>query len=177
MINKIGPYVDSDFDAAIKKQALTMGLVTLSEIGVELNERKDDKTTMELQQENQLELQKEQAKNQPKTPTGTPGRPKTAKDKKQRKKRDFKAQTRGSDEAVVEVWLQHAQSDINDFLNDHILTLYNKKNFRQLNLEQVQTSEQIRFGVLFNLEPLSPITDEIILDALINPLPSEVTQA
>lgn len=166
--NKTGPYMDSDIDHALLKTVFQQGWVTPSQVGLELPEPQEgEKTFIEYKADQEAKLRQDNDQ----VPENTRGRPKMSKDKQKRKSKQFQPKTK-ADLAHFYVWLQEAQESVNDFLNDHILDLFGKANFRQLNLEQVYKAERLRFGVLFNLEPLGKITKETIFEALkAGPLP------
>ncbi|KKL06985.1 hypothetical protein LCGC14_2590540, partial [marine sediment metagenome] len=90
------------------------------------------------------------------------GRPKNSRDKQKRKEKRFTPRNK----AVLEIWANHVQNAIAEFLNPHILDLYDKKNMRSLTAEQMNNSEKLKFGVLCNLEPLGEVGQETILQAL-----------
>lgn len=157
---KLGPYIDSDIDKSLMKIAFQQGYVTPSQVGLNLPEPLDgEKTFLEFQADQQPQGSDSQV------PEKTRGRPKMSKDKQKRKNKQFQPKTK-ADLANYYVWLQDAQDKVNEFLNAHILNLYNKSNFRQLNLQEVHKAEQLRFGVLFNLEPMIKVDDNIVFNAL-----------
>ena len=172
MVPKAGPFHEADFDNQLKKIVLQLGDVTPSEVGLELEERKEgEKTRMEQQQEGQMELQKLQQAQKPKPKEGgkkgqpQQGRPKNSNDKTKRKKKTFKPAIKAS-ESSTKIWISASQNKINSFLTQYILELNGKDNLRQLTSKEIACAENLKFGVLFNLEPLSDVNDVSILEAL-----------
>jgi hypothetical protein len=96
------------------------------------------------------------------TKTGTPGRPINKKDSKKRKTPKFRPKTR----AALEIWAKAAQSQVNNTLNSFLLQKFNKQNFRQMSDKEVAIAENLKCGVLFNLEPMQEISEEKIFAAL-----------
>ncbi len=179
MVPKAGAFHEPDFENQLKKIVLQLGDATPSEVGLELEERKEgEKTRMELQQEGQMELQKMQQAQKPKEggKKGQPqqGRPKNSSDKTKRKKKVFKPAVKAS-ESSTKIWISATQAKINTFLTPYILELNGKDNLRKLTTKEIACAENLKFGVLFNLEPLSDINDTAILEALkVGPLSSSI---
>lgn len=174
--DKAGPYHDANTDSALKKIALQTQVVTPSEVGLELNERKDG-------QESGLELRsKQQNKNQQsgkpgpeEEQKGTPqeGRPKNSKDTQPRKQKQINPRTK----AVLQIQARAAQDEIANIINPIILDLFGKKNFRSLSSKQSDDAERIRFGVLYNLESFSNIDLDSVQVALSHSIPPEIDRA
>ena len=179
MVPKAGAFHEPDFMNQLKKIVLTSGDVTPSEVGLELEERKDgEQTSLEQAQDNVVKLQKMKQTQKPKEEgkKGQPGqgRPKNAKDKTKRKPKEFKPKVKAS-EASIKIWISDTQSKINSFLSQYILQLYGKDNLRQLTSKNIAQAENLKFGVLFNLEPLSSVDDASIIKALkTGPLASSI---
>ena len=87
-----------------------------------------------------------------------------------RKTKTFKPKLK----ANVEVWLRNAQSFISDTLNEIYLQTNNKKNMRTLSSVETKQLEKVKFGVLFNLDPLSNLDESMIYGALQEPIDSEL---
>ena len=89
------------------------------------------------------------------------GRPQNSKDSKQRKKKTFKPKTK----AALELWAITAQNVISEILNPKIIKSLEKKNMRSLSSKEYKLADNIKFNVLFNLEPFIDLTKKNILEA------------
>jgi hypothetical protein len=153
---KSGPHHESQQDFALKKIALTTGVVAPSEVGLELEDKTDNQISMMEQRMNMLQ-NKFDNNNSPKPA----GRPSGAKDNKQRT-RDFKPKRK----AVMEIWARNAQDKIGEIINPALLDHFGKANMRSLSQQETLVSENIRFGVLLQLEPFSLVKAKQILELL-----------
>ncbi len=165
---------------ALKKVFATTGVVTPSQVGLNEDEvRKDfkmypkkagEKTAMEM-------------KPVPKPPGGGgsstkkkgqqgQGRPKTSKDSTKRATKKFTP--RGK--AVVTTWARAALEAISQFLNQDLLEYFDKKNMRSLSAEETRIAEEMKFGVLCQMEPLSEINEAALLGSLTQQIPSNVKE-
>ena len=154
-IPKAGPYHDANFDSQVKKLVVQNGTATPSEVGVNLEPRKDgEQTAVEIKQ----------ALTKPDKPTGTPGegRPKNSKDSEKREERTFLPQTGAS----VTIWATQAQEAISEIVNPMFLEFNQKKNLRSLSNEQTQELENIKSRILFNIQPYSAISHQMVHDIL-----------
>lgn len=100
-------------------------------------------------------------------PVGRPedGRPKNSKDKQPRKKRvDTPKNKPGV--ASLSLWTNNAQKTIADIVTPSLLAHYGKKNLRSLTKTESAELEDIKFGVLANLEPMSQLDEDSVLAAL-----------
>jgi hypothetical protein len=162
-------------DVEFAKIALQSGQATPSEVGLELKENKQGEVK---QADRQMELEKFKIKNKPKPTVGGKkpkgrsgqGRPKTSKDSKKRKAKTFRARS------MIESWARAAQNKITETVNPAVLATHNKKNMRQLTTEQAEDAENIKFGVLCSLKPLSEVNDEAIASVINNPTPSDAKE-
>jgi hypothetical protein len=135
MVNKASPYHDPEFNDGLRKIALQLGLAAPSEVGLQLEDKKDgEKTVMELKTESEIEKMKSQPKPAPpapgQKPPGQDGRPNGQKDTKQRKQREFKPQPGIPQNASVQLWAIEAQEKISQIVNPCLLEFYGKKNMR-----------------------------------------------
>lgn len=158
---KASPYHNPNLDSELKKIIMQSGGVAPSELGIELQERKNgEKSAKELD-----------AKLAPKPvpgvsvrvggkPKGKPGqgRPVGKKDSIKRKKKPKPRKAA----AFISLfnWANDAQELINDALTPFILDHYNKKNLRFLTKAEVEDFEKLKFGLLTNLIPYSEISTE-----------------
>lgn len=149
---KISPFHQADQDFHLKKITLQTGVTSPSEVGLELEEKKDgEKSMMDMrgeQQKEQLSFRQQDSK------TGTPGRPKNSNDTKPRQSRTFKPALKAS----IEIWAKEAQDTISKLLNPGILESFSKANMRSLSSEEFSQSEEMKFSILMNIEPFTDIT-------------------
>lgn len=165
MIDKAGPWHDPQPENALKKIALQLGIVTPSEIGLELNSKKDgEQNGLELKQQLQPSKPTPLASDSPESLPGEPqqGRPKNSKDTAPRKQKQFAPQTGAS----LMIWASKAQDKINDIINPILLEFYNKKNVRSLTASEYKEFDEVKAKVLFSLEPFCKIDQGLIFSAL-----------
>lgn len=163
MIDKAGPWHDPQFDNALKKISLQLGIVTPSQIGLDLPKKKPgEQTAIELKnQQPKTQLQPKMANDPakeslPKEPGE--GRPKLSKDSEKRKQKIFSPQTG----AKLMLWSSSAQDQISNIINPIILEYFNKKNIRSLSNTENETLENIKTNILFNTRPFDKINKDII---------------
>lgn len=169
-VKKAGPFHDSQFDIALKKIALQQKLITPKQAGLELEEDSEQTPF-----DKQLEVQKQRQANSGGTTnknkkSGENGRPAGKKDSQKRKTKNFKPQVR----AVVEVWADDAQSKINDILKPYILKEFSKKNMRSLTTIETEQAEQLKAGVLYNIDPMIKVNADIIEQSLNKPIRADI---
>jgi hypothetical protein len=168
--DKAGPYHDANTDSALKKLALQTGVVTPSEVGLELDDRQDgQKPALEMRQQ-----QKNGPNNQEKEKQGAPGegRPKNSKDSSPRKPRKSKPSSPNNKmAAMTQLWAKQTQSKISKIVNPLLLEYYKKKNMRSLSSVETNEAEMIRFSVLCNLPSFCEVDYEEIKDALDKKIP------
>lgn len=161
MVPKSGPYYNPQLEDSLKKIALQTGIVTPSEVGLELEKKKAG-------QKNGLEFKVPSPNgggNIPSSKTpGQPqqGRPKTSKDTKQRKTKQFAPQTG----ATIQIWAMNTQDKISDILNPHLLDFYQKKNMRSLSNVEYNEAENTKTKILLSLDPFCKATEDIVLSKL-----------
>jgi hypothetical protein len=164
MVPKAGPYFNPQLEDSLKKIALQTGIVTPSQVGLDLERKKPS----------------EQAALDMKSPLGgspfgggkpvsdkTPGqpqqgRPKTSKDTQKRKTKEFSPQVGAS----LQLWAIEAQDKISELLNPHLLEFYGKKNMRSLSNIEYDEAEATKTKIFFSLEPLATITEDVVLSKL-----------
>jgi len=168
MINKAGPWYDPQFENALKKLSLQLGLVTPSQVGLDLPKKKPGEKTA-------LEQKAEQIK----APFGSPktvndssseslpkeageGRPKLSKDVEKRKDKTFTPQTG----AKLAIWSSSAQDYISQLINPLILDYFNKKNLRSLSNKETDILEEIKTNILFNTKPYAKLNSDYINNSL-----------
>lgn len=164
MVNKAGPWYDPQPENGLKKIALQTGVVSPSEVGLELSERKNgEKSSLELKQNSRPT---QLAKDSPESLRSQPqqGRPKLSKDTDKRKPKEFKPQTGAS----LTLWAAQAQDNINTIINPIMLEFYQKKNLRSLSNLESKELESLKTQILFDLKPFCTINSEHILEKISN---------
>lgn len=106
------------------------------------------------------------------------GRPKTSKDSYQRN-RKYKIRTSADQQLdsmagflTMMQWAKEAIGQIGDIIIPGILEHYNKKSLRELTLKETEIVESLKFSILANVMPYSPIDADIVAAAN-KPLPQE----
>jgi hypothetical protein len=120
-VPKSGPYYSPEIDNELRKISLQTGIVTPSEVGLELDKKKGgQKSAMDAK--NEVMIQKQSTG--PTKPAGVSGqgRPKNSKDSGQRQTKKFSPQTGAS----LQIWANEAQDKINEIMNPYFLEFYNK---------------------------------------------------
>lgn len=171
MVSKSGPWFDPQFENSLKKIALQIGIVSPSQVGLELEKKKNgEKTALE------MKIPPTQlggggiVKTSPSLPKEPgAGRPKLSKDTEKRKTKKFSPQTG----AKLSMWASGAQDKISEVINPIILEFFNKKNLRSLSHLESQKLEDIKTNILLLIDPFSAIGSE----SIINHLPSEKTNS
>ena len=168
MVQKAGPWHDPQFENALKKISLQLGIVTPSQVGLDLPKKKPSEKTA-------LEQKAEQVK----SPFGAPkvandpsseslpkeageGRPKLSKDTEKRKDRTFSPQTG----AKLLIWSSSAQDKISSIINPLILEYFDKKNLRSLSNAENEELEKIKTNILFQTKPFAKLNEENITEYL-----------
>lgn len=157
-VEKTSPYHNPEFEKDLKKIALQTGLSAPSEIGLDLEEKKDsDKSLMDMKND------VIKSKNNPRenNPKGVPGegRPKNSKDSQQRKTKEFAPQTG----AAINLWAISTQDKINQIMNPYFLEFFNKKNMRSLSSTEYTEAEDTKTKILLCLNVLENVTEDKIL--------------
>jgi hypothetical protein len=165
-VPKAGPFHTAEKEFEHKKSLLQNGDVAPSELGIELKPRK----TGEEPRIDKLGKQKAaQRKSSPtnKKKSGSKGRPKNITEVKKRKKKpNFRPQTGKASYHNLLLWANSAYNTISDKLSPVILSTLNKKNFRQLTVQESKEAEDFKFAVFSQLEPFTNITDAVIYAVL-----------
>jgi len=154
---KAGAFYDPQFMLALKKVALQTGAVTPGQVGLKLDPKPSGEQPalkMKVPPGGTTTTKKKGAPGQ--------GRPKNKKDSTPRKKKTFTPKSK----AVMEIWADFAQSAISEVLNEGFIEHYQKKNMRSLTAKQLGMAENVKFGVLCNIEPLSEVSETTISAAL-----------
>ena len=132
MVLKTSPWHDPMFEENLKKTALQIGLVTPSQVGLDLPKKKANEKTV-LEMKSSAPTGQSIVKDSPESLKGEPqqGRPKNSKDTTKRKERKFAPQTG----ARLHIWANSAQDQLAEILNPILLDFYSKKNMRSLSSE------------------------------------------
>ena len=154
MVQKSGPFFDPQFENSLKKIALQVGIATPSQLGLDLEQKKNgEKTALEMKT----------TKINDNTIPGVPqqGRPRLSKDSKKRKEKTFMPRSG----AKMVLWASRAQDKISEIINPMMLEFFNKKNLRSLSNTETIQLEDIKTNILFNINPYALINNDIIIQA------------
>ena len=156
MVPKAGPWYDPQTEESLKKIALQNGLATPSQVDLNLKPKKRNEQSL-------LDL-KNNSPVQTTDNSGVPGqgRPKTSKDTKQRKTKQFVPQTGAS----VQLWALEAQEKISEVINPVLIDFYQKKNMRSLSSEEYSEAENTKAKILFSISPFAAINEDTIMAQL-----------
>ena len=156
---KVSPYHQVDQDYGLKKIALQTGQSAPSEVGLELEEKKEG--------EDSLVNLKEPKGNpsQQESPVQEPGRPKNVKDTQKRQEKTFTPKIKASFGSDM-IWAEEAQAKISDIINPLMLASLGKKSLRNLTSEEFDGLEDVKFEILCNLNIGDEITSEIISEVV-----------
>jgi hypothetical protein len=156
MVPKAGPWYDPQTEERLKKIALQNGLATPSQVDLNLKPKKRNEQSL-------LDL-KNNSPVQTTDNSGVPGqgRPKTSKDTKQRKTKQFVPQTGAS----VQLWALEAQEKISEVINPVLIDFYQKKNMRSLSSEEYSEAENTKAKILFSISPFAAINEDTIMAQL-----------
>jgi hypothetical protein len=159
---KVSPYHPVDKDHIFKKIVLQQGVVTPSEVGVELEEKEKGQQPAIVMREKAK--QQAQPKGRPEDPGNfnnplPPGRPKNSDDKQKRKEKDFKPKIKASEFS----WAKSSYKKISEIVHPIVLQSLNKKTLRNLTAAEFNDLESLKFEILCNLD----IGDDINLNSVI----------
>ena len=162
MIEKSGPWFDPQFENSLKKMSLQLGIVTPSQVGLELEKKKNgEKNAIEMKMSNTpTKLAIDPTSDSLPKESGD-GRPKLSKDKTKRKTKIFKPRTG----AKLMIWAKNSQDQISDIINPILLEFYNKKNIRSLSSTEIKELEQVKTNILLNLTPDTTISSDNIIQS------------
>ncbi len=152
--HKISPF--SQHEQEMKKVALSGGAVTPSEVGLDLEEKKEgQKSRQELTNEVILEKNKSMMS----------GRPKNITETSKRKKKTTNNQVRIKGSSIY-FWANSAQKKIHDILLKGLDSIFEKKSLRELSTEEADTFEKLKRKALFNMQAFSDVNEESIIQSL-----------
>jgi hypothetical protein len=157
MVPKAGPWYDPQIEDDLKKIALQTGVVTPSQVDLQLKPKKKGEQTI-------LDSKTLVAPPIPDNNPGQPGqgRPKNSKDKEKRKTKKFSPRTG----AALQLWALEAQEKIANTLNPHLIEFYGKKNMRSLSSTEYLEAENTKTKLLFTLAPFAAINEDILMAKL-----------
>ncbi len=154
---KSGPWNDPEHPEALEKIALQTGVVTPSEVGLDLDSRKDGQVPA-------IELKQKQQEQQKKGQPGQ-GRPQNSKDKKQRKQKRVLPRT-VSEFTQMYAWARKVQKLVSDTIDPVWLATTGKKNMRSLTDREADGVERLKFAILCSFSPNENVTTENVLEKL-----------
>ena len=165
MVQKAGPWHDPNPDVALKKIALQNGIVTPSQVGLELDKKKaGEKTGIEMKTPSiPTKLANDPSSDSLPKESGE-GRPKLSKDANKRKPRSFSPRTG----AKLMIWANATQDKISSIINPVILDFYNKKNLRSLSNSELIYLEDLKTNILLNIIPYTRIDNDVVLASFAN---------
>lgn len=159
MPKKSDPYHNGDVEHDFIKIAMQKG-----EIGIE------DVTDIKASHPEVLDVNQQQDKERKVEDKG--GRPKFSKDKNGRKQKTVKPKdTPKKNSASLIIWANDAQKQISAILNPAMLSIYNKRNLRELSQSEVKELEALKFATLCQITPYDDISVEKVV-AILDQSPS-----
>jgi hypothetical protein len=171
MVNKAGPWFDPEPEKSLRKIALQTGIVAPSQVGLELDKKKNNEKTLldaktAVVPKGNSNKPTKLANDSPESLKGIPqqGRPKNSQDSTKRKTKVFSPQSGAS----LMLWASKAQDTINSTMNPILLDFYSKKNMRSLSTSEIIEVENIKTKILLNTNPLEIITEATITKAFAN---------
>lgn len=161
MPRKTGPYTEQD--EALQKIALQTGIVTPSEVGLELDEKKPGEVSaLKVKQKEAASKAKGNGTFPAKSGTPSQGRPKNSGDSKKRKKKRVIPRTAASFMENL-AWARKTQKTISDVLDPVWLQATSKKDLRSLSYEEFDNIEKLKFAVLCNIPMGTEVSSESLM--------------
>lgn len=162
--DKASPFHTPEKDHDYKKIFSQRGVVTPGELGIDLDDRSDgEKTAVEQQLESQMKMKEIDSK---RGESANPGRPRNIPETKKRKPKPKPEIRNKADFVNTVMWANEAQKTISEIVTPAVLSVYGKKNLRQLSKSESAELEQIKFGVLCAFEPYTKISAENVYKAM-----------
>lgn len=155
---KATPFHDPRWEDKFRQIFAQQGLLTPSELGLELFERKNgEETFVDINFKQQKDLEKFKEKKS----QNDGGRPDGAKDSKKRKQKEVKTKEGTvATFANIFIWANQAQEDINKLVTPLVLQASGKKNIRSLSKHEYDQYESMKFTVLSKMDPFLAISEE-----------------
>lgn len=163
---KASPLHNPNTENEMRKIALQGGSVTPSEVGLELDEKKAGEKSMLEKQAKLAPKPDPNLKFNPKKSDN--GRPKNSTDKSPRKQKVVTPRKAALDKFI---WAESTQAQISKIVTPVVTASLKKKNLRQLSVEETQALEEIKFGVLCNLDSSQAITEEYVYKLIEEKIP------
>jgi len=165
---KASPFHTPDKEHEYRKILLQAGDVAPSEIGIDLDDRKEgQEPRIDKMAKTQIQMKELDIKKAKETkPPGVGGRPKNVTETRKRKP---KPTSKPSVKAFVNtvIWADNAQEFISDVITPALLYAYNKKTMRSLSKDEASEIERIKFNILAHIQPFDELTNECIHEALV----------
>lgn len=164
--NKASPFHNPQSEDDMKKIFIQRGGIAPSELGIELNPKKDGELSPnEELADTQLKLAEKtnQAKvaQQKFSPSAPNGRPKGTKDSGKRKQKVAPISTKGFVNTFL--WGCKAQDHISSIVTPLLLSkVYNKSTVRSLTSEEFSRLEATKLAIFSNLNPFDSVTEDLI---------------
>lgn len=168
---KVSPYHDAQPNLSKEKIALQRGVVTPSQVGMELDEKDPgEKSIMEMQTD-QMKIKIQEQKKKPIGRSGQ-GRPKTSKDSQKRKKRTVLPSSKAdSDEFVnLTLYANQLQRIIHEEVTPFFLEKFGKSNMRQLTQAEEKELDDFKHILLYNVNARSVPSPELVRESLSKPI-------
>lgn len=155
---KAGPFHNGEHEFAFEKIFAQTGVVTPSELGVELQDRvAGEKTPLDIKGEQAAKMQKEKLK----VGVQGEGRPKNSNDTTKRKQRTVKPRTSASFVSGL-AEAERKLSCLSELITPTYLKSLGKKNMRKLTDAEASAFEDFKFAVLFQHGSREDVTQESI---------------
>ena len=168
MEQQAGPWHNPEKDHELGKIALQKGIVTPSEVGLDLDERKEGESTP---QEDMKDMSQRRFPSGKEGGEPQQGRPKNSNDKEKRKTKEVKPRTSAGlkDFSSKSIWAKSAQQSISEIVSPAMLRHFGKKNLRSLSAQQTEQLETLKFSLLCSIDPYTKINPEEIASCIDKP--------
>ena len=161
MPSQAGPFHTAEKEHELNKIVLQSGMITPSQIGMELEEPKPGEEPLAVQK---IKMQKEKSKGIPQQ-----GRPKNSNDKKKRKQKRVVPRTSAM------LWANKAQEKVSEIVNPIYLEGIGVKTVNELTDEQRYPLHELKFKVMSNLKLDQEIDINTVAQFINSDLPSWLT--
>lgn len=152
-----GPFHTAEKEHDLNKIMLQAGMVTPTEVGLELKDRKPGEEPIAVQK---MKSQKQKKKGIPQQ-----GRPKNSLDKSKRKQKRVVPRTSAF------LWAKDAQNKIDNLVDPVYLDSIQCDSLSSLNEEQNKNLNVLKFSILANIKPEDNIDGDLILSVINNDIP------
>ena len=165
---KSGPYYRPQVQDDWMTNFINQGVLSPSQVGLELLDKKPgEKNPQEIKVDITNKLQKTKINNQPNSSdkVDTGGRPLNSKDQVKRKPKKVAIRTKASFANKI-LKVESCQEILYEKLNSFYLEFLDKKNLRQLTVEEFQELENYKFRVLSSCDFSKEFCENYILDLM-----------